>query len=133
MDKSYAEIAEALRAYFDGFYECDAHKLKQIFHDRCHLFSATGGPLVDDDMETVYKRLGARTPGSKTGEVRLDRILSIDMSGPESALVKLQIAIGSKLYTDYLSLLKLDGRWKIISKTYTWVPREQAAARQAAE
>lgn len=110
-------------------------KLKQIFHERCHLFSATDGPLSDDDMETVYKRVTSRTPGSKSGEVRLDRILSIDMSGPEAALVKLQIAIGPKLFTDYLSLLKLDGRWKIVSKTYTYVAREAAArpAAQAAE
>ena len=133
MDKSYAQIAEALQSYFDGFYECDVAKLKQIFHDRCHLFSATDGPLSDDDMEAVYKRVASRTPGAKTGEARLDRILSIDMSGPEAALVKLQIAIGPKLFTDYLSLLKLDGRWKIISKTYTYVPREQAAVRPAAQ
>ena len=131
MDKSYAQIAEALQSYFDGFYECDVAKLKQIFHDRCHLFSATDGSLADDDMEAVYKRVASRTPGAKTGEVRLDRILSIDMSGPEAALVKLQIAIGPKLFTDYLSLLKLDGRWKIISKTYTYVPREAAAQPQA--
>lgn len=130
MDKSYAEIVEALRSYFDGFHGCDVAKLKQIFHDRCHLYSAAGGPVVDDDMETVYKRVASRKPAPE--DAKLDRILSIDMSGPETAFVKLQIAIGPKLFTDYLSLLKVDGRWKIISKTYTFVPRAEAAAQAAA-
>ncbi len=136
MDKSYDEIAEALRAYFDGFYEGDVEALKRIFHPNAHLYSATDGPLQDDPMDAVYARVGARTPPAAGRQKRLDRILSIDRSGPESALAKVQIAIGRKLFTDYLSLLKLDGRWQIISKTYTYVPIAVAveeAATAAAE
>lgn len=131
MDSSYNEIAEALRQYFDGFYEGDTGKLRRIFHPNAHLYSAADGPLADDDMETVYARVAGRASPASRGETRLDRILSIDKSGPESALVKLQIAIGPKLFTDYLSLLKIDGRWQIISKTYTYQLLAQAKARAA--
>lgn len=131
MDSSYNEIAEALRNYFDGFYEGDTGKLRRIFHPNAHLYSAADGPLADDDMETVYARVAGRASPASRGETRLDRILSIDKSGPESALVKLQIAIGPKLFTDYLSLLKIDGRWQIISKTYTYQLLAQAKARAA--
>ncbi len=64
---------------------------------------------------------------------RLDAVLSIDKAGPEAALAKVQIAIGPKLFTDYLNILHIDGRWQIVSKIYSYVPiaveteRSQAA------
>lgn len=121
MDDSYREITEALRPYLDGFYEGDVAKLKTIFHPNAHLYTAADGPLQDDPMEAVYDRVVNRVSPAAKGEKRHDKILSIDKSGPESALVRVQMAIGPKLFSDYLSLLKIDGRWQIISKTYTYV------------
>ena len=96
--------------------------------------SATDGPLADDDMDTVYARVAGRTSPAAANQKRLDRVLSIDRSGPESALAKVQIAIGAKLFTDYLNLLQIDGRWRIVSKLYTYVPIEvDTEVAQAAE
>ncbi|HJM51424.1 MAG TPA: nuclear transport factor 2 family protein [Alphaproteobacteria bacterium] len=131
MDATYQEIAEALAVYFDGFYEGDIDKLKRIFHPSAHLFSATDGPLADDPIEAVYARVSGRASPVDSGQQRMDRILSIDKSGAESALAKVQIAIGPKFFTDYLNLLKIDGRWQIISKIYTYVPLEEAQAAAA--
>jgi 4-oxalocrotonate tautomerase len=132
MDRAFDEIAGALDAYFDGFYEGDVEKLKQIFHPAAHLYCATEGPLQDDPMEVVYTRVRGRTPPSANGQKRKDRIISIDRSGPEAALAKVQLAIGPRLFTDFLTLLRVDGRWQIISKTYSWVPIEAEPAIAAA-
>ena len=132
MDGSYNEISNALQDYFDGFYDSDVATLKRIFHPNAHLYSAADGPLVDDDMDAVYARVEARTAPSSMGQPRMDKILSIDRSGPESALAKVQLAIGDRFYTDYLTMLKVDGGWRIISKTWTYVPLSEAKA-QAAE
>ena len=131
MDTTYEEIAHALNNYLDGFYEGDVEMLRQIFHPAAHLYSATDGLLVNDGMEAVYARVEARPSPASKAERRHDRILSIDKSGPESALAKVQIAIAPKLYTDYLSMLNLDGRWQIISKTFTHVPLDPALAEAA--
>ena len=132
MDQSYGEIMEVLGDYFDGFYASDIDKLRSVFHPNCHLLSAADGPLADDDMETIYARVAGRTAPAAVKQKRLDEVISIDKSGPEAALAKVRIAIGPKLYTDYLNLLRIDGRWQIISKIYTHVPVPEAAA-QAAE
>ena len=134
MDASYAEIVAVLQDYFDGFYASDVDKLKGVFHPNCHLISATGGALLDDPMDVVYARVAARTPPAAANQKRRDRVLSIDKSGPEAALAKVQIAIGPKLFTDYLNLLRIDGRWQIVAKIYSHVPiAVETAQSQAAE
>jgi len=62
-------------------------------------------------------------PKSK-GLKRTDRIVSIDMSGPETAFVKLECSVHPRYFTDYLSLLKLNGGWRIVSKTFRTDVRE---------
>lgn len=136
MDQTYNEISEALAPYFDGFYHCDVATLQRIFHPSAHLYSAADGPLQDDPMDAVYDRVSGRASPASGRHKRIDRILSIHKSGPESALATVQIGIGEKLFTDYLSLLRIDGRWQIISKTYTYVPIEievEDAISEAAE
>ena len=131
MDSAYTEIAAALTNYFDGFYESDTDKLKRIFHPSCHLYYAPDGALQDDDMETVYARVRDRTAPQATGQPRMDEILSIDKSAEGSALAKVRIAIGDRWFTDYLSLLRIDGRWQIIAKSFSWVPLAEEARRAA--
>ena len=48
-------------------------------------------------------------------------------------MAKVQIAFGDRFFTDHLSLLRIDGNWQIISKTFTYVLLEVATARLAAE
>ena len=133
MSSAYADISEALENYFTGFYEGDVEKLQKIFHSNAHLYAAIEGPLSDRDMEQVYEGVKGRESSASRGLERFDRILSIDQSGPEAAIAKVQIALGDQLYTDFLNLLKLDGRWQIISKVYTGEPRPIAAQQEAAE
>ena len=133
MSSAYAEIAEALEDYFIGFHQGDVEALKRIFHPGARLYAAMEGPLTDRGMEQVYEGVRSRPSSASRGFERFDGILSIDQSGPEAALAKVRIALGDRLYTDFLNLLRLDGRWRIVSKVYTGEPRPAAARREAAE
>ncbi|MSP68026.1 MAG: nuclear transport factor 2 family protein [Alphaproteobacteria bacterium] len=126
------EIERVLQDYFDGFYESSVDKLKRVFHPQAHLYSLAEGKLADADMPAVYARTASRTPPKASGQARLDRILAVDQSGPNTALARVELAIGPRLFTDYLSLMRIDGRWQIISKTFTSVPLAEAK-RAAAE
>ena len=127
MSGHQSEIEAALGAYFDGFYEDDTDKLKTIFHPACHLYSAAGDELSDFDMPAVYARAENRTKPSERGDPKEDAIITIDQSGPECAFAKVMIALGDKRFTDYLTLLKMGGRWRIVGKTFTSIPRPEIA------
>jgi len=51
-----------------------------------------------------------RTSTKARGSRRTDRIVSIDLSGPETAFVK--------HFTHYLTLIKLPGGWRTVAKTF---------------
>lgn len=127
MSTAYAELVQAMQLYFDGFHEGDVETLKKVFHPACHLMSSATGELVDDPMGAVYARVAGRAAPASTGQPRHDHILSIDLAGPETALVKCQIAIAPKLFTDYLNFARIDGEWRIVSKVFTFVMIEDAA------
>ena len=133
MQSEYAQIAKALQPYFDGFYNGDVVALRRIFHPACHLYNAGEGRLADDNMETVYARVANRASPASNGEPRHDAILGIDISSPVCALARVRIAIGARLFTDYLNLLKIDGEWRIIAKVFSWTALPAATQARAAE
>ncbi|NQW08320.1 MAG: nuclear transport factor 2 family protein [Alphaproteobacteria bacterium] len=139
MSTAYADLVQAMQLYFDGFHHGDVEALKRVFHPDCHLMSSATGEFVNDGMAAVYGRVAGRAKPSEAGQPRYDHILSIDLAGPETALVKCQIAIEPKLFTDYLNFARINGEWRIVSKVFTYVLIEDAAkahphpAAQAAE
>lgn len=119
-DKTYAEIANALQPYFDGLYEGDVAKMKQIFHPQCMLTSAPGGREEFFALDDYYARVADRPSPKSQGQARYDAILSIQARSEGAAIAVLRTARAPRLYTDFLSLLRIDGRWQIVNKTYSW-------------
>ncbi len=123
MDADHGEITQALRAYFDGFYEGDIDTLKTIFHPACHLYSAATGEVEDRPMDVVYAAVAGRISDAELGNPKEDAIITVDQSNPECAFAKVMVALGDKRFTDYLTLVKSEGEWRIITKTFSYVPR----------
>ncbi len=126
-----ADIEALVQTYLDGLYEGDTEKLARVFHPTSALAHDMGGELKvvprDEWLEAVKNR---PTPVSQ-GLARHDEILQIDQGGPTTAFVKVKCAIRPRFFTDYLSLLKIDGRWQVAQKVFAVEVRE--AARVAAE
>ncbi len=127
MEQAFADfddIVAALNDYFDGIYEGDTDKLRRAFHERAHLYSATDGEMSDMSLKEYLELVDGRPSPASQEAPRLDRIISIDMAGPEAAAVKAELAVPPKYFTDLLTLLKVDGEWRIISKIYHFVVHE---------
>jgi hypothetical protein len=66
-----------------------------------------------------------RKSAKANGSERRDRIVSIDFSGPGTAFAKVECQIPPRYFTDYLTLLKTDGRWQVISKSFHAVTKDK--------
>lgn len=125
MSSDVAEIEKVLQVYFDGLYEGDTRKLGQAFHPAAHLYSAgPDGKAADLPRADWFKSVESRPSGKAKGSERRDRIVSIDFSGPATAFAKVECQLPPRYFTDYLTLLKADGRWQVISKAFHAVTKE---------
>ncbi len=123
MDQGFGDIANTLGDYFDGIYQSSEEKLRRAFHADAHVYSVTDGALVDLDLDAFVARVTGRQSAESRNAPRTDRIVSIDFSGPNSALAKVELSIPGIDFVDFLSLMRIDGRWRIIAKTYHAMPQ----------
>lgn len=118
MDTGFQAVAAVLGTYFDGLYHSDTRRLAAVFHPKAQYVSVTEGTLLYRDMAEYFPVVDARPSPASRGEVRRDEIVSIDFAGPVTARAVVRCAIGPKNFTDCLTLIRLDGRWQVISKVF---------------
>ena len=122
MTSEIQQIETALQHYFDGLYEGDTEKLARVFNRHASLFIEEEGALTALPVPQWFERVTSRPKPSSQNLTRADRVLMVDLLGPVNAVVKVQCQIPPKAYTDYLLLIKADGRWQIVAKAYCQTP-----------
>jgi hypothetical protein len=113
-----SDITEVLHTYFDGLYTSDAALLATVFHPAAIYATATEGTLLQRTMDEYLPIVAEREAPAAREEERRDRIISVDVVGPTTALAKVECAIAERQFIDLLSLVHLDGRWQIIAKVF---------------
>ena len=119
MDEDSVMIREAVQAYLDGLYEGDADKLASVFHPTSSLTHEEAGQLKPLPRDEWLAAVRARPSPKAKGLARHDEILQVDQSSPTTAFVKLKCAIPPRFFTDYLCLLKIDGKWQVAQKVFS--------------
>lgn len=128
MDPRYATVVAVLSDYFDGLYRSDAEILGRVFHPDARYVCATETPVVNLGMDEYLPIVAGRPSPASRGEARRDRIAGIEFAGPATAFARVHCAIGPKYFTDFLTLILVDGRWRIIAKVFHFDLVEQTAA-----
>jgi hypothetical protein len=120
----HEEIAAALQLYFDGLYEGDLEEFGRIFHENSHLYFHADGVVNDWPRQDYFERIARRDSPASQNLARRDRIVFIDVSDDGTAYAKVECQMPPRCFTDYLTLLRDGGQWRIISKTFSAVVRE---------
>lgn len=126
MDPRYGDVIAALADYFDGLHHSDSKRLARIFHPGAIYACATEGALTRLAMDAYFPIVDQRPSPASRGETRTDRIVAIEFAGPVTAFVRAECSIGCKQFTDFLTLVRLDGEWRIIAKVFHFDVKESA-------
>ena len=122
MDTDVDDLRTLAQVYFDAAYQMDADKFASLFH---HASSVTkigeDGDVSVTPIATWLAAVRKMKAPKQEGLERHDEILSIDVVR-ELALLKLQLQIQPRYFTDLLSCLKVNGTWKIVQKVMTTAP-----------
>jgi Putative lumazine-binding len=122
MSDAKTEIGVLIQNYLDGLYRCDSDLLSRVFHPQALYATAVDASPLIMDMATYLPAVAQRDPPARINAPRHERILLIDIVGPNTALVKLECSFFQKDYIDLLSLIRVDERWQIIAKVFHYKP-----------
>mmetsp|Transcript_48004 Transcript_48004/g.89461 ORF Transcript_48004/g.89461 Transcript_48004/m.89461 type:complete len:295 (-) Transcript_48004:2174-3058(-) len=125
--EAYVGVSQAVSTYFSALHARDAELMQRVWHPRAHLKRLDeNDEVVDIPSEKFLQIVREGTPTADQAAIRRDRILNIDVLHPEqAALATVQVTLPPKTYTDFLSLLKLDGEWRIVNKVFTSVEESE--------
>ncbi|MGC4036577.1 MAG: nuclear transport factor 2 family protein [Chitinophagaceae bacterium] len=118
----YEQITEILLDYIEGTANGQPDRLRKAFHPNFNLYTIA--------KDTLWIRSGEQyISGIKVGEKsnRIGKIISIDIE-KDAAIAKAEIEVpGWRVFTDYFLIMKYQGTWKIVQKSYTWreLPKEK--------
>lgn len=113
--RDYNAVIETASKYVEGLRAGNVATIEQAFHPDAVMYGFTNGQLLGGPISNLYRfvETNGDAPDITT---RLD-VLAIT---PTTAVVRVDMekdAIGAD-YNDYLTLLKVDGNWKVIAKVY---------------
>jgi hypothetical protein len=112
----FEAISQTLMDYLDGTANGEPEKLRRAFHPDFNLYTVTESDSLR--IRSGEKYIAGVKPGEKAN--RIGRIVSIDYE-KDAAMAKVEIVIPKwRIFTDYFLLLKYEGSWKIVQKSYTW-------------
>ncbi|KPY89177.1 nuclear transport factor 2 family protein [Pseudomonas syringae group genomosp. 7] len=111
----YTAVIATARQYVEGLRTGSVAAIAQAFHKDAVMYGFTNGQLLGGPISNLYTfvETNGNAPDIAT---RLD-VLAIT---PTTAVVRVDMekdAIGAD-YNDYLTLIKIDGTWKVIAKVY---------------
>ncbi len=106
-------------AYIAATYEGDAETLRKIFHESAVMNGYMDGKLLMSGPEPFIEQMGSNPSLKASGAPYKAAIDYIDVSGNIGSVTISETGFGPKSFTNYLHVLKQDGEWKIVSKTFT--------------
>lgn len=113
-----SEICAAAEAYFDALHTGDVAGLRNLFVPEANLYTSSEGELKVTPIADYLELVGSRESPASHAHPRSGSVVSIDIAGPNNAVAKVNVAVPLTRFIDLLSYLRVDGRWKIVSKVY---------------
>ena len=116
----HAELVAVARDYLDGMFYADETKLRRAFHPQSLQIGHYRGRLEYDPLDTFVKFVMGG-PASMPGTSYYAEIVVLEVAF-DIAVVKVVDDWLDERYTDYLTMLKHDGKWSIVNKAFTVHP-----------
>jgi hypothetical protein len=115
-----AAVRQTLDNYLQGHATGNGDFFKKAFHPEAKLFWIREGKFATrTSAEYIAGANGKPAPDEAE---RKRSIESLDITG-NAAIAKIVLDYPSGRFTDYMSLLKVDGEWKIVNKTFVVEPK----------
>ena len=107
------EITDLMNRYFEAVYNGDVEALRDVFHPQNRLAGMRGDEERFSSLEQFLERVTSR-PNQDAFDFQ---VLSVDQSG-RAAVAKISYRYHGVDFVDYMSVLRLEGSWRIVAKVF---------------
>jgi hypothetical protein len=123
-DAEEAAVRAAVEHYFRGHATGQGEHFRKVFHPDAKLFAVRDGKYWTLTSEEYIARAAGKPAPDEAQRRRT--VESVDVAG-NAAFAKVVLDYPQVRFTDYMSMLKIDGEWKIVNKTFHSEPKQKAA------
>ena len=120
-----AAIRAVIDDYFQGMYRSDRALLERAFHLDARIAGWDEGKLIDAPITKFIDFASAASAPADEGEAFEMEITGLEIAGTAASVAVKDLYKGLR-FTDFMTLLKFDDGWKIVSKTFSHLPRGAA-------
>jgi Putative lumazine-binding len=128
---SDAEAAAAripLENYINAHATGNPDYIRKAFFPDAKIMAFRDGKLLNLSVEEFASRFSGKPAGDESQRKR--RIDSLDITG-NTGVARIVLDYPDTTLTDYMSLLKVDGEWKIVNKVFNAEPKAKSTTKPA--
>jgi hypothetical protein len=123
MSEDEQGIRQAVQYYFDGGRNADSATMGKGFDQAvAHMLFVRENKVQDVPIPLFLGRIAQERTADFKPDNNERRVVSVDFAG-NAGIAKLETNTPNNRVIDYMALLKVDGRWKIVNKIFDRVPR----------
>lgn len=115
-------ICKIANLYVEGIHTGNIEILRSAFHPKAMMYGCSGDTVAIAEIEGLYAYVSANESPSKTGEPHKCFISDVHYAGNAALVEMVQESAFGNDYTNYFQLLKIEGNWIIVSKSYNATP-----------
>ena len=108
-------VTKTVNLYFDGMIQRDRSKLEEAFHLEARLIGYRGETFTITPFESWAAGTSSGAPRNPAEYQNLIKAIRIE---GYTALVETELFWPRIFYYDFLTLMKVEGKWKIVHKTW---------------
>ena len=115
-----AGVRAALQHYLNGHATGSPDEMRQAFHPEARMTFVRDGKVVITPIAEYIARFNGQAAPDEA--LRKRRITHVEVTG-NAATGRIELDYPSAFIVDYMTLLKDDGRWVIIAKSFQTTPK----------
>ncbi len=104
-----------LENYIQGHATGNGDFMRKAFHTEAKIMAFRDGKMMNLTVEEFASRFNGKPAPDEAQRKR--RIENVEITG-NAGVGKIVLEYPTVTYTDYMSLLKIDGEWKIVNKVF---------------
>lgn len=117
-DPELQAIRHAVSLYADGIHSGDIDMLREAFHPEAMMYGASAKAVTITPIEGLFDYVAAHEAPTVSGEPHECRIVDLRRSGDAALAEVAERSLYGVDYLNYLQLLKIEGTWRIVCKSF---------------